>query len=284
MKANGNARKETALITGAGSGIGLALAHEFARHGHPLVLTSRMESEIQMIAAQISSQYHVPVGAIGGDLMNPDTPARIHEALQHDKTNIDILVNDAGLGFRGKFTEIPLEDQLAIVRVNIEAVVRLTYLFLPGIQRRNIGGILNLASIAGFEPGPLMAVYHASKAFVLSFTEALHVELKDTNLKVTALCPGPTDTDFFPKAGMMSTRAFQQASVMSPQAVAEIGYNGFMRGDPTVVAGGSNKAMVFLRRFMTEKKMAQMNKKFYEEVPPQQRKRARGEFEEKASK
>lgn len=282
MKANGNARKGTALITGAGSGIGLALAHEFARHGHPLVLTSRLESEIQMVAAQISAQYHVPVGAIGGDLMDSQTPVHIHEALQRDKTNIDILVNDAGLGFRGKFVEIPIEDQLAIIRVNIEAVVRLTHLFLPAIQRRNFGGVLNLASIAGFEPGPLLAVYHASKAFVLSFTEALHVELKDTNLKISALCPGPTDTDFFPKAGMMNTRAFQQTHVMSPQAVAEIGYNGFMRGDPTIVAGGSNKALVFLRRFMTEKKMAQMNKKFYEEVPPQKRKRARGEFEEKA--
>ncbi|MGZ4988263.1 MAG: SDR family NAD(P)-dependent oxidoreductase [Limisphaerales bacterium] len=282
MKANGNEARGTALITGAGSGIGLALAHEFARHGHPLLLTSRVESEIQATAAQISAQYHVPVGAIGGDLMEAETPARIFEAVQRDKTTIDILVNDAGLGFRGKFTEIPVEDQIAIIRVNIEAVVRLTHLFLPSIQRRNVGGILNVASIAGFEPGPLLAVYHASKAFVLSFTEALHVALKDTNFKISALCPGATDTDFFPKAGMMNTRAFQQSHVMSPQAVAEIGYNGFMRGDPTIVAGGSNKALVFLRRFMTEKKMAQMNKKFYEEVPPQKRKRARGEFEEKA--
>jgi uncharacterized protein len=279
MKANGNGRKGTALITGAGSGIGLALAHEFARHGHPLVLTSRVESEIEAIAQQISAQYHVKVGAIGGDLMDAETPKRIFEAVERDKTTIDILVNDAGLGFRGKFTEIPVEDQVSIIRVNIEAVVRLTHAFLPAIERRNFGGILNVASIAGFEPGPLLAVYHASKAFVLSFTEALHVELKDTNLNVTALCPGPTDTDFFPKAGMMNTRAFQQAHVMSPQAVAEIGYEAFMRGDPTVVAGGSNKALVFLRRFTTEKKIAQMNKKFYEEVPPQKRKRARGEIE-----
>jgi uncharacterized protein len=282
MKANGHERKETALITGAGSGIGLALAHEFARHGHPLVLTSRVASEIEAIAAQISAQYHVKVGAIGGDFMDPETPQRIFDAVQRDKANVDILVNDAGLGFRGKFPEIPLDDHLATLRVNVEALVRMTHLFLPGIQRRNVGGILNLASIAGFEPGPLMAVYHATKAFVLSFTEALHVEFKDTKLKVTALCPGPTDTDFFPKAGMMETRAFQQAHVMSPQAVAEIGYKGFMRGDPTVVAGGSNKALVFLRRFMTEKKMAQMNKKFYEDVPPQKRKRARGEFESAA--
>lgn len=282
MKANGNERKGTALITGAGSGIGLALAHEFARHGHPLLLTSRVESEIQSTAAQISAQYHVPVGAIGGDLTDAQTPARIFDAVQSDKTTIDILVNDAGLGFRGKFAEIPIEDQVSIIRVNIEAVVRLTHLFLPAIQRRNFGGILNVASVAGFEPGPLLAVYHASKAFVLSFTEALNVENKDTNLKISALCPGPTDTDFFPKAGMMNTRAFQTAHVMSPQAVAQVGYEGFMRGDPTIVAGGSNKALVFLRRFMTEKKMAQMNKKFYEDVPPQKRKRARGEFEEKA--
>ena len=214
--------------------------------------------------------------------MDAETPKRIFEAVERDKATVDILVNDAGLGFRGKFLDIPIEDHIATLKVNMGAVVRLTYLFLPGIQRRNFGGILNLASIAGFEPGPLLAVYHATKAFVLSFTEALHIEMKDTDLHVTALCPGPTDTDFFPKAGMMNTRAFQTAHVMSPQAVAQVGYDGFMRGDPTVVAGGSNKALVFLRRFMTEKKMAQMNKKFYEDVPPQKRKRARGEFEQKA--
>lgn len=284
MKANGNGRKGTALITGAGSGIGLALAHEFARHGHPLVLTSRVESEIQAIAQQMSAQYHVKVGAIGGDLIDSATAKRIFDAVEREKATVDILVNNAGLGFRGKFLDTPIDDHVAMLKVNIGAIVRLTHLFLPGIQRRNFGGILNVASVAGFEPGPLMAVYHASKAFVLSFTEALNVELEDTDLNVTALCPGPTDTDFFPKAGMSGTRAFQQVHVMSPQAVAEIGYNGFMRGDPTVVAGGSNKALVFLRRFMTEKKMAQMNKKFYEDVPSQKRKRVRGQIEAAASK
>jgi len=156
-------------------------------------------------------------------------------------------------------------------------------LFLPQMIRRNQGRIMNTASIAGFEPGPLLAVYHASKAFVLSFTEALATELENTDISVTALCPGPTDTDFFPKAGMLETKAFQKAHVMAPQEVAELAYKGLMRGDRTVVAGGSNKALVFARRFMTEGAQAKMNKKFYEKVKPAKRKRHRGDFERKAA-
>jgi hypothetical protein len=195
---------------------------------------------------------------------------------------IDILVNNAGLGFRGKFWEIPLEDQMSIVRVNIEAMMRMTYLFLPPMISRNRGRVMNTASIAGFEPGPLLAVYHASKAFVLSFTEALATELEETGITVTALCPGATDTDFFPKAGMVETKAFQKGPVMAPQEVAETGYAALMKGDRTVVVGGSNKAMVFARRFMTEGAQAKMNKKFYERTTPAERKRHRGDFERKA--
>ena len=273
---------ETALITGAGSGIGRALAHEFAKHGHPLVLTSRVESELEEVAEHMKTAHGVEVHIIAADLEQPDAPQQIFEAVQHAGLTIDILVNNAGLGFRGKFWEIPAEDELAIIRVNIEAVMRLTRLFLPTMVLRNRGGILNTASVAGFEPGPLLAVYHASKAFVLSLTEALAVELEDTELKVTALCPGPTDTDFFPKADMVQTKAFQKAHVMAPQEVAEIGYQAFMRGDSTVVAGGSNKALVFARRFMSEGGQARLNKKLYEEAKPKDRKRKRGDIEAKA--
>src|SRR6185312_4073635 len=243
---------ETALITGAASGIGLALAREFAKHGHNLVLTSRVRSELRDVAGDLTSKYNIEVGTIAADLQDPNGPEMLYDAIRREAVLVDILVNNAGLGFRGKFWEIPIENQTNIIRVNIEAVVRMTHLFLPQMIRRNQGRIMNTASIAGFEPGPLLAVYHASKAFVLSLTEALATELEETNITVTALCPGPTDTDFFPKAGMMDTKAFQQAHVMSPQAVAQIGYAGFMRGDPTVVAGGSNKALTFARRFMTE--------------------------------
>jgi short-subunit dehydrogenase len=277
-------RTETVLITGAASGIGLALAKEFAKHGHNLVLTSRVRSELREVAGELTSKYNVEVGTIAADLEDPGGPEMLFDAVRREAVLIDILVNNAGLGFRGRFWEIPIENQLKIIRVNIEAVIRLTHLFLPQMIRRNQGRILNTASIAGFEPGPLLAVYHASKAFVLSFTEALATELEDTEISVTALCPGPTDTDFFPKAGLLETKAFQKAHVMAPQDVAELGYKGVMRGDRTVVAGGANKALVFARRFMTEGAQAKMNKKFYEKAKPAQRKRRRGDFERKAER
>jgi len=270
------------LITGAGSGIGLALAKEFARNGHDLVLTSRVESELRGVAADLTAKHNIRVGVIAADLEKPDGPQQIFDAVQRDGVSIDILVNNAGLGYRGKFWEIPIENELAILRVNIEAVVRLTHLFLPQMINRNHGGILNTASVAGFEPGPLLAVYHASKAFVLSLTEALATELEETDLTVTALCPGPTDTDFFPKAHMEDTKAFQKAHVMAPQEVAEIGYRAFMRSDRVVVAGGSNKALVFSRRFLSEGAQAKKNKKFYERVEPAKQKRRRGDIERKA--
>jgi len=276
-------RTETALITGAASGIGLALAQEFAKHGHNLILTSRVRSELREVAGELTSKYKVEVGTIAADLQDPNGPELLFDAICREAVLIDILVNNAGLGFRGKFWEIPIDNQMNIVRVNIEAVVRMTHLFLPQMIRRNQGRIMNTASIAGFEPGPLLAVYHASKAFVLSFTEALATELEDTKVTATALCQGPTDTDFFPKAGMMDTKAFQKAHVMAPQEVAELAYKGLMRGDRTIVAGGANKALTFARRFMAEGAQAKMNKKFYERAKPTQQKRHRGDFERKAA-
>jgi short-subunit dehydrogenase len=273
---------ETVLITGATSGIGLALAHEFAKNGHSLVLTARIEPELRKIAAELTTKHDVQVGIIPADLEDIESPRRIFEAVQRDGVQIDILVNNAGLGYRGRFWETPVEKQMSIVRVNIEAVLQLTHLFLPSMISRNQGRLLTTASIAGFEPGPLLAVYHASKAFVLSFTEALATELASTGITATALCPGPTDTDFFPKAGMTEKNAFQKAKVMTPQDVAAIGYRAFMKGDRTVVAGGANKALVFARRFLTEGGQARMNKKFYEKAKPAKRKRRRGDIERKA--
>jgi short-subunit dehydrogenase len=275
-------KTETVLITGAASGIGLALAKEFANHGHDLVLTSRVDSELTDVAAELTSKHQIDVGTLAFDLEQSDAPKQLFDSIQREDMGIDILVNNAGLGYLGKFWELPIENQLSIIRVNIEAVVRLTHLFLPQMINRNSGRVLNTASVAGFEPGPLLAVYHASKAFVLSFTEALAVELEETKITVTALCPGATDTDFFPKAGMLDTKAFQKGPVMAPQEVAELAYKALMRGDRTVVAGGANKAMVFARRFMTEGAQAKMNKKFYERAKPAQQKRQRGDFERKA--
>ena len=165
------------------------------------------------------------------------------------------------------------------MRLNVEAVLRMTSLFLPPMLQRGRGRILNTASIAGFEPGPLLAVYHASKAFVLSWSEALTTELQDTPIGVTTLCPGPTDTDFFPKADMENTCGFQQANLMAPQNMAKAGYEALMAGERLIVPGAANKAMVFSRRFMSDSMQAKVNEKLYEDAPPDKRKRERGDME-----
>ena len=275
---------ETALITGASSGIGLELARQFALHGHPVILTAPNESELKHIAATFRNQYGNPVEVIAADLENSYAPRQLFEHLQTRGIEVNILVNNAGHGFRDNFWEIPIEKDVSMIRLNIEALVRLTKLFLPPMLHRGYGRILNTASIAGFEPGPLLAVYHATKAFVLSLSEALSTELEETEVTVTALCPGATDTDFFPKAGMLATRAFQKNKVMAPQDVAKMGYDALMRGDPLYVTGGMNKAMVAARRVMSKTAQARKNKKFYEDVPPEDRKRKRGDIEHQAEK
>jgi short-subunit dehydrogenase len=217
-------------------------------------------------------------------LENPNAAAEISDELEREGILVDILVNNAGHGFRGKFAEMPIEKDLSILRLNVEAVLRLTKLFLPPMIARGRGRILNTASIAGFEPGPLLAVYHASKAFILSWSEALCMELEGTNITVTALCPGATDTDFFPKAGMLATRAFQGNNLMAPQDVAAIGYRAAMAGELFVVPGGMNKTLVAARRILPMKTQARMNKKLYENVPVEKVKRVRGDVEAKAGR
>jgi short-subunit dehydrogenase len=274
---------ETTLITGASSGIGLHMAHEFARHAHPLVLVAPVEAELQAVAAQISERYGIVPRNIAADLEQPSSVEHIYQTLASSGVSVDILVNNAGHGFRGQWWEQPIENDLSILRLNVEAVLRLTKLFLRPMLQRGRGRLLNVASIAGFEPGPLLAAYHASKAFILSWTEALAIEIEDTPVTVTALCPGPTDTDFFPKADMLGTRAFQGSNVMAPQDVAKAGYEALMRGELIVVPGGMNKALVAARRVLSESAQAKLNMKYYEEVPPEDQERERGDVEKAAA-
>jgi uncharacterized protein len=276
---------ETTLITGATSGIGFHLAREFASHGHPLVLVAPVESELRQVASQLEDQHGVTVRVIASDLEQPEAAEEIFNELAGAGVAIEILVNDAGHGQRGKFWEIPIATDISILRLNVEAVLRLTKLFLKPMIQRGRGRILNVASIAGFEPGPLLAVYHASKAFVLSWSEALATELKDNNtgITLTALCPGPTDTDFFAKADMVGTTAFQKGNLMAPQPVAEAGYKGLMDGDRIVVPGAANKALVFSRRFLPQTAQAKLHEKMYSEVDPEDWKRVPHEKEAEAA-
>jgi short-subunit dehydrogenase len=270
---------ETAIITGASSGIGLHLAREFARHGHPLVLVAPVQSELDVLAAELRADFAVGVHAFAHDLREEHSIEVLFGQLAAIGLIPAIVVNNAGLGRWGRFWEISLAEDIAMIRLNIEAPVRLTKRALPLLLQRGGGRILNTASIAGFEPGPLLAVYHATKAFVLSWSEALATELADTSVSVTTLCPGPVDTDFFPKADMIDTGAFQKGRVMAPQEVAAAAYAGLMAGDRVVVPGAANKAMVFSRRILPESTQARINEKLYQRTDPAARKRGRGDLE-----
>jgi short-subunit dehydrogenase len=264
-----------ALVTGASSGIGLALARRFAENGHPLVLVAPNESELEEIASAIQGEFGVEVTIVAQDLREPEAVNHIMSATEG--IEIEILCNNAGLGQKGSFAEIPIEKDLEIIDVNVKAVVLMTKAFLPKMLSRGHGRILNTASVAGFEPGPTLAIYHATKAFVLSLSESLATELKETGVTLTALCPGPVDTDFFTKADMVGTMAFQKGNLMAPQEVAEAAYDALMKGERVVVPGGINKALVFSRRFTTEEAQAKMGKKQYEDIPLDKRQRQPGD-------
>lgn len=269
--------RATVLITGASSGIGFHLAHEFAKHGHTLILVAPDEAELRAVAESLGAPTRTV--CIGADLEDADAVPTIMARIAAEGLEVDILCNNAGHGFRGLFWEVDLATHLSIIRLNIEAVIRLTAEILPKFVARGRGRILNTASVAGFEPGPTMAVYHATKAFVLSWSEAIATELADTGVTVTALCPGATDTDFFPKAEMENSAAFQKGPLAAPQDVARDGYEALMAGDRVIVSGAANKAMVFSRRFLSESMQASMTQKQYADVPPDDRHRERGDVE-----
>ncbi|WP_255157702.1 SDR family oxidoreductase [Siphonobacter sp. BAB-5385] len=203
-----NTTEQTALITGASSGIGYELAKVFAQNGYNLVLVARNTDRLNEIANELRDQHGLEtVIVIGKDLTQPNAPQEVYDEVKGFGVDINILVNDAGMGEYGLFaTETDLDKELSIIKLNVVALVHLSKLFLRDMVRVNEGKILNLASVVSLMPNPYMAVYGATKAFVLSFTEALRNELKDTSITVTALLPGATNTDFFNKAGAEGTR------------------------------------------------------------------------------
>lgn len=270
-------KSETVLITGASSGIGLHLAHEFAKHKHPLVLVAPVESELQKLAAEFEREHSIAVRVIAKDLRREKSAQEIVDQIKQSGEPVEILVNNAGHGRRGKFWQIPIETDISMLDLNILAYLRLTKLFLPMFLERGRGRILNTASVAGFMPGPMQAVYHATKAFVLSWSEALSTELEGTGIIVTALCPGATDTDFFEKADAQDTKAFQTA--MAPQDVAKIGYDALMDERRVVVAGAVNKALVFSRHLLPEAAQTKINEKMYQRIPDDEQKIKRGDKE-----
>jgi uncharacterized protein len=229
--------KQTALITGASSGIGLDLAHLFAEDGHDVVLVARSEDKLRELAKELEAKHGIRATVIVADLAKPHAPQQIFVVAPP----VDILVNNAGYGTSGKFAETDLRAELDMIQVNLAALTHLTKLFLGPMLERRRGRILNVASTASFQPGPLMAVYYATKAYVLSFSEAIAEETRGTGVTVTALCPGPTATGFQKAANMGSEALLKVMRPVSSMEVARAGYRGLMRGKRIVIPGMKNK-------------------------------------------
>ena len=259
---------KTALITGASSGIGFELAKLFAKDGWKLVLVAREKNTLQKAARELEKNYGAKnTLVIACDLSEAKTPRKIFGTLKRSKISLDALVNNAGFATYGKFTETDLQKQLQMLQVNINSLVEMTGLFLPQMLERKSGRILNLASTAAFQPGPLMAAYYASKSFVLSFSEALSEELEGSGVSVTALCPGPTWTNFQKRAGMLNSKILA-GNLMSAEKVAQIGYKGFLRGERVIVPGFANMLGTKIVKVIPRTMLTKLIRKIQEERKP----------------
>ncbi len=237
----------TVLLTGASSGIGYELSRLFAARRYNLVLVARDQRPLRSVARELAAAFGVSVRAIPIDLALPSSPQKLYNRLR--RVPIDILVNNAGVATYGRFADVETEADLRLLSLNVVALTHLTKLFLRDMIRRGSGGILNVASAAGFQPGPLRSTYFASKAYVLSFTEALAAELKGTGIRVTALCPGQTRTKLHERAGMGGTR-WAEGKRMDPRVVADAGFHGLMKGKVVVIPGMKQKILAQSVRFV----------------------------------
>jgi short-subunit dehydrogenase len=241
---------QTALVTGASMGIGIDLAECFARGGYDLILAARSEAALNEVAGRLSSSYGVKASVFAVDLGEQGGGARLAGAIRAAGLEVDVLVNNAGFGQAGAFAGSPSAPQLGMIDLNDRALVELTHLYWPQMLTRGRGGLLNVASMASFVPGPFMAVYYASKAFVLSFSEALWEEARGTGVHVCCLCPGPTKSKFRERAGTGATRLGKTAAVMESMPVAQAGYAGFRSNQRVVITGKGNRRSAWLVPFL----------------------------------
>lgn len=242
------ATRQTALITGASTGIGAELALVFARQGYDLVLVARNEAQLRDVAAQCEKAGNAKARVLVKDLSAASASSEIFQELQSAGVRVDVLMNNAGFGNHGSFAQTDLDTDLRLLQVNIVALTALTKLFLRPMVERGSGKILNVASTAGFQPGPWMATYYASKAYVLHFSEAIAQELAGSGVTVTALCPGPVRTEFSKRAGIQGSRLFR-GGAMDAASVAQAGYEGLIRGRRIVIPGISNRLLTIAGRF-----------------------------------
>jgi uncharacterized protein len=256
--------KFTALVTGASGGIGLELAELLARDGHNLVLVARSGDKLEQLATRFAIQYGVYSKVIVANLIEPNSPQQIFDTLKQDGIVVDILVNNAGFGNYGYFRETDLQKELDMMQLNMVALTHLSKLFLHQLVASRPAKILNIASTAAFPPGPLMAVYYASKSFVLSFSEALAAEQEGTNVSVTVLCPGATATDFKDNANLEGSGIFKGPLVADASTVALVGYKGMMAGEVVVIPGLKNKMLPLLLRVLPRNIIRKMVKRVQE--------------------
>jgi short-subunit dehydrogenase len=241
---------QTALVTGASAGIGVDLAECFAKDGYDLILSARGESALREVAARLSAAYGIKTHVFALDLVERGAGSRLAESIKAAGLSVDVLVNNAGFGQAGAFAGSNLDAQLGMIDLNIRALTELTHIYWPSMLAAKRGGILNVASMAAFVPGPLMAVYYASKAFVLSFSEALWEEARDTGVNVSCLCPGATKSKFRERAGTGATRFGHTAAVMASMPVAEAGYIGFRLNQRVVITGKGNSRTARMVKFL----------------------------------
>jgi len=256
---------KTALITGASSGIGYELALLFAQDGFDCILVARSGDKLKELADRLEREHRVKTLVLSKDLSRPSAVDEIYEETSAASMQVNVLVNNAGFGVYGLFAEADPEAELQMLQVNVTALTRLTKLFLAGMLERKEGRILNVASTAGFAIGPLMAVYYASKAYVISFSEALANELEGTGVTVTTLCPGPTRTGLQQRGGMGDSRLFQ-GQIADAGSVALAGYRGLMAGKTEVIPGFRNKLIPLVVRLSPRRVMARVVRRAQERI------------------
>jgi short-subunit dehydrogenase len=257
---------KTALVTGASGGIGYELALLLARDRYDCILVARSRDKLSALATRLEADFGVTTLVLAKDLSKPSAVDEIYEEVTAAGMKVDVLVNNAGFPVFGLFSETELEAELEMLQVNVVALTQLTKLFLKGMVERRYGRILNLASTAAFEPGPLMAVYYASKAYVLSFSEALANELRGTGVTVTALCPGPTRTGF-QKRGVMEDSRLVQGRIADAESVALAGYRGLIAGKAIVIPGFTNKLIPWVVRVSPRGVVTRVVRRMQERVP-----------------
>jgi short-subunit dehydrogenase len=257
--------KKTALITGASSGFGLEFAKLFAKDGYDVVLVSRNPERLAEVAMDLKVEHGVRTVILEKDLSVPGSAKQLYDEVLASHITVDVLVNNAGVSERGFFHETDMAKELSIIQLNVISVFELTKLFLRDMVARNEGRILQLSSTAAKSPQPLMAVYGATKAFVYSFSEAIINELKDTNVFMTVLLPGPSDTDFFHKAHAENTVVYKKTKLSDPRDVARDGYKALMKGKSKVVSGLKNKVQVAMSSVLSNEAVTAGTRKYMDE-------------------